>query len=67
MEWMTDDDGEYIFVKAYVVDSKTEVQFKFRVGYGNWWVLCEEYPTSMLYTKSPPSMRATLTMCFDSD
>ncbi|KAH8894807.1 hypothetical protein GQ53DRAFT_63173 [Thozetella sp. PMI_491] len=41
MEFATDDDGEHIFKKEVAVAPGAQIQYKFRVGTGDWWVLDE--------------------------
>ncbi|KIH90618.1 hypothetical protein SPBR_00453 [Sporothrix brasiliensis 5110] len=45
MEHKTAADGEHIFTKSIRAKPGTEVQYKFRVGEGDWWVLDESIPT----------------------
>lgn len=45
MEYTTGEDGEFTFSKAFYVEPKSKIQYKFRVGPGDWWVLDESAPT----------------------
>jgi hypothetical protein len=38
------DGGEYTFEKVVSVDAGTEVQYKFRLGTGDWWI-CDDTAT----------------------
>lgn len=44
MDCVTDPAGEYTFKKHVLVDPDSEVQYKFRAGPGDWWILDEEAP-----------------------
>jgi hypothetical protein len=46
MDYTTDEDGEHTFKKEVFADAGSEVQYKFRVGSGDWWVLDEDAPTA---------------------
>ncbi|KAH6687180.1 hypothetical protein F5X68DRAFT_152660 [Plectosphaerella plurivora] len=46
MDCTTDEDGKHVFVKTVRVPPGTEIQYKFRVGQGDWWVLNDEAPTA---------------------
>lgn len=39
MDSEQDVDGHYTFSKTATADEDTEIQYKFRIGTGNWWVL----------------------------
>lgn len=45
MKHKTTPEGEHIFTKAIQVQPGTAVQYKFRVGSGDRWVLDESLPT----------------------
>lgn len=45
MEYDTDDKGEHIFSQKVEGEPGSKIQYKFRVGPGNWWVLHEGMPT----------------------
>ncbi|CAK7232728.1 hypothetical protein SCUCBS95973_008356 [Sporothrix curviconia] len=45
MQHRTAANGEHIFTRAIHVKPGTAVQYKFRVGSGDWWVLDESVPT----------------------
>jgi hypothetical protein len=47
MEYTTDEAGEHTFKKQLLAAPGSEVQYKFRVGTGDWWVLNEDAPTAM--------------------
>lgn len=49
MEFTAGSDGEHIFTKEFEVEPSSKIQYKFRVGYGDWWMLNENAPTG----KSP--------------
>lgn len=38
-------DGEHVFTKAIHAKPGAAIQYKFRVGSGDWWVLDESLPT----------------------
>lgn len=44
MKYTTDPDGEHTFTKTFEAQKGTEIQYKFRVGTGEWWVLDEQAP-----------------------
>lgn len=46
MDCTTDEDGKHVFVKTVRVPPGTQIQYKFRVGQGDWWVLNDEAPTA---------------------
>jgi hypothetical protein len=45
MESFLQDDGEHIFRKAVQGKLGDKVQYKFRIGLGDWWTLREGDPT----------------------
>lgn len=45
MECTTGENGEFTFSKAVDVEPNSKIQYKFRVGLGDWWVLDESAPT----------------------
>ncbi|KUI64780.1 Midasin [Cytospora mali] len=45
MECTPGSDGENFFTQKLEVDPGSKLQYKFRVGYGDWWMLNEEAPT----------------------
>ena len=45
MEYDTGEGGELVFKKIVSAELGTEIQYKFRVGTGDWWVLSENTPT----------------------
>ena len=47
MEHIKEEDGEYTFKKQIFAPANTKVQYKFRVGLGDWWVLNENAPTAV--------------------
>lgn len=47
MDYTTDEDGEHTFKKVITAAAGSKVQYKFRVGLGDWWVLNEDAPTAM--------------------
>lgn len=49
MDFKTGSDGEHIFTKDFEVEPGSKLQYKFRVGHGNWWQLNDDAPTG----KSP--------------
>ena len=53
MNCTTDEDGNHVFVKTVRVPPGTKIQYKIRVGLGDWWVLNEDAPTSELKLPSP--------------
>ena len=40
-------DGAYIFSKEFEVEPSSKIQYKFRVGHGDWWMLNEDAPTGI--------------------
>ncbi|KKY35961.1 putative pt repeat family protein [Diaporthe ampelina] len=44
MDYTTGEDGEFNFSKAFDVEPNAKIQYKFRVGPGDWWVLDEGAP-----------------------
>lgn len=46
MDFTTDEDGEHTFKKDIQAYAGSKVQYKFRVGLGDWWVLNEDAPTA---------------------
>jgi hypothetical protein len=46
MDYTTDEDGEHTFKKDIEAYAGSSVQYKFRVGLGDWWVLNENAPTA---------------------
>lgn len=47
MDYVTDDDGEPAFSRTFEVEPDSKIQYKFRVGEGDWWVLNDDAPTGM--------------------
>ncbi|EFQ28439.1 hypothetical protein CGRA01v4_07409 [Colletotrichum graminicola] len=45
MQFITEDGGEHTFHKNIEVPPGSQIQYKFRVGLGDWWVLNEDGPT----------------------
>ncbi|CAK7207364.1 hypothetical protein SEUCBS139899_010174 [Sporothrix eucalyptigena] len=45
MQHKTAPNGEHVFTKAIYVKPGSSIQYKFRVGSGDWWVLDEGKPT----------------------
>jgi len=45
MQFTTEDGGEHTFHKNIEVPPGSQIQYKFRVGLGDWWVLNEDAPT----------------------
>jgi len=45
MEYTTEQGGEHTFQKEVHVRPRDTLQYKFRVGDGDWWVLDEDSPT----------------------
>ena len=48
MDYTTGEDGEFNFSKAFDVEPNAKIQYKFRVGPGDWWVLDEGAPIGIL-------------------
>ncbi|GKT44008.1 uncharacterized protein ColSpa_04189 [Colletotrichum spaethianum] len=46
MQFTTEDGGEHTFHKNIEVPPSSQIQYKFRVGLGDWWVLNEDAPTA---------------------
>ncbi|KAI7787941.1 hypothetical protein LA080_013246 [Diaporthe eres] len=44
MDYTTGEDGESTFSKAFDVEPSSKIQYKFRVGPGDWWILDESAP-----------------------
>jgi hypothetical protein len=47
MDFTTDEDGGHTFKKDIPAYAGSKVQYKFRVGLGDWWVLNEAAPTAV--------------------
>ncbi|KAI0841792.1 hypothetical protein F5Y06DRAFT_293491 [Hypoxylon sp. FL0890] len=47
MDVSVDQSGENIFTKRVLVDNGSEIQYKFRIGSGNWWALDDSADTVM--------------------
>ena len=60
MECAAGEDGELVFSKTCVLRPGEDVQYKFRVGTGDWWVLDESSPTGTL--RQPQSLGITCGM-----
>jgi hypothetical protein len=45
MDYTVGDDGEHTFTKQVTAEPGKKIQYKFRVGEGDWWVLREGMPT----------------------
>jgi len=45
MDYTTDADGEHTFAKRITAEPGSKIQYKFRVGRGDWWVLHDGLPT----------------------
>ncbi|KAK1751718.1 hypothetical protein QBC47DRAFT_74523 [Echria macrotheca] len=45
MEYEKGEDGEYTFKKEVFGEPGSKIQYKFRVGSGDWWVLHDDVPT----------------------
>ncbi|KAI1213264.1 uncharacterized protein F4807DRAFT_256777 [Annulohypoxylon truncatum] len=45
MDVSIDQHGTHIFTKKVMVDDGTEIQYKFRIGSGDWWVLDDNADT----------------------
>lgn len=56
MEHTTGEDGEFTFSKAFDVEPNSKIQYKFRVGPGDWWVLDEGAAIGIL----PASIASTV-------
>ncbi|KAK4242604.1 hypothetical protein C8A03DRAFT_29199 [Achaetomium macrosporum] len=46
MDCMTREDGEYDFTKEVYGEPGSKIQYKFRIGDGDWWVLKDDGPTA---------------------
>lgn len=46
MDYTTGGGGEHVFKKEIFAEPGSKIQYKFRVGSGNWWVLDEGSPTA---------------------
>jgi len=46
MEATQRDDGEYIFTKSWPVEEGVDIQYKYRIGDGDWWLLDESEPVA---------------------
>ncbi|KAK3944672.1 hypothetical protein QBC46DRAFT_337359 [Diplogelasinospora grovesii] len=47
MDYTTDAQGEHVFKKEVLAEPGSKIQYKFRVGTGDWWVLNENTPSVM--------------------
>ncbi len=45
MEFVSGEDGEHSFKKEVSAVPGAKIQYKFRIGLGDWWVLDENAPT----------------------
>lgn len=45
MDYTTEEGGEHAFTTAILAEAGSKVQYKFRLGLGDWWVLNEDAPT----------------------
>ncbi|KAI8276488.1 hypothetical protein K4K60_007659 [Colletotrichum sp. SAR11_57] len=45
MQFTTDEGGEHTFFKSVEVPPSSQIQYKFRVGLGDWWVLNQSATT----------------------
>ncbi|KAI1413726.1 hypothetical protein F5Y13DRAFT_160932 [Hypoxylon sp. FL1857] len=45
MDVSIDQHGDHIFTKRVLVDNGSEIQYKFRIGSGNWWALDDSADT----------------------
>lgn len=52
MEHTTGEDGEITFSKAFDVEPSSKIQYKFRVGPGDWWVLDEDAPIGISFNST---------------
>lgn len=48
MDYTTGEDGQPFFSKAFDVEPNSKIQYKFRVGPGDWWILDETAPIGIL-------------------
>ena len=49
MEFTADENGEMTFTMTCVLKEGEDIQYKFRVGTGDWWVVDESSPTGILF------------------
>lgn len=57
MGFTVDEAGEYTYTKTVHLTPGAHIQYKFRIGLGDWWVLNEDAPTgssTLLRTPSSP-------------
>ncbi len=47
MRYSTSEDGEHTFSEKVDAKQGSAIQYKFRVGTGNWWVIDEDAPTGI--------------------
>lgn len=66
MECAAGSDGENIFTQKLEVEPESKLQYKFRVGHGDWWLLNEDSPTGMSRKRSTFRIRIRLTRCNNS-
>lgn len=45
MDYTTREDGELEFTKEVYCEPGSTIQYKFRIGEGDWWVLKDDGPT----------------------
>jgi hypothetical protein len=45
MDYTTQGDGDYTFKKEVRGEPGSKIQYKFRIGDGDWWVLRDDGPT----------------------
>lgn len=53
MDVSIDQHGGHLFTKTVMVDDGTEIQYKFRIGLGNWWALDDNRDTSEHFILHP--------------
>jgi hypothetical protein len=52
MTYTIEENGEHTFRKDFKVEPNAEIQYKFRIGPGDWWVLDEDAPIGMILWES---------------
>ncbi|KAI1180100.1 hypothetical protein F4777DRAFT_574382 [Nemania sp. FL0916] len=59
MDASTDQHGDFIFSKEVMVDECSEIQYKFRHAFGDWWALDPHADTGKLFFFRPMSITDT--------
>jgi len=58
MSFTTDEHGEHTFHKEVFTEEGSTIQYKFRIGQGDWWVLDEDAQTGITCPQCRRRVRA---------